>query len=65
MELPFKVFHIVFGYNFRMDMVLNGIIFRREAKGVPPHGIKDIIALHPSFSGNNVQRRIGPWMPYM
>ncbi len=65
MELVFEMLHVVFGDNFRMNMVFDSVIFRGEPERVPSHGIKDIISLHSSFSRHNIKRRVGPWMAYV
>ena len=65
MELLLEALYIVLCYNFRVNMILNGIILCGKSKGIPPHGIQYVIPLHPSFAGNNIQCRIRSGMPYV
>ena len=37
-----------------VDAVLDGGVLRRQAKGVEPHGMEHVVALHPSEPGMNV-----------
>ena len=37
----------------------------RKTESVPAHGIKDVIALHSLFSGNNIQSGVGTGMSYV
>ncbi len=64
-QLAFEPIDILLGHDLRMNMIFNGKILSRKAECVPSHGIQNIVALHPPFSGNNIQRRIGAGMPYM
>ncbi len=57
--------HVFLGDDGRMDVVLDGVVFRRQAESVPPDGIQDVVALHPALPGDDVQRRVGAGMPYV
>ena len=59
LQLLLKVRHVIMRDDLRMDMVLNGIVLRGQAEGVPPHWIEHVIALKPLFTRHNIQRRIG------
>ena len=62
LQLLLKVRHIVTRHDLWMDMVLNGVIFRWQAEGIPTHWIQDVIALQPLFARHDVERRIGARM---
>jgi len=38
----------------RRRVVLDGRIFRRQAEGIPSHGMKDVVAVHPHIAGEGV-----------
>ena len=46
-------------------MVLDGVIFRGQAKGIPAYGIQHIVSLEPALSRHHVQRGIGAGMAHM
>ena len=48
-----------------MDVVLDGIVFRRQSEGVEADGEKHIITVHPLFPGDDVHSSIGPRVAYM
>ena len=50
------------GDDLRMDMVFDGVIFGGQAEGIPPHGVQNIVALHPALSGDDIQRCVGTRM---
>ncbi len=64
-KLSLEPLHIVFGHDSGMDMVLDSVVLRGQAEGVPAHGIQYIIALHPALSGHNVQCRVRSGVAHM
>ncbi len=60
-----EMVNVRFGDLGGMNMILNGIVLRRQAEGIPADGIQDVIALHAALSGDDVQRRVGARMPDM
>ena len=65
MQLILKPCHVILGHDPGMNVILNCIVFRRQTKGIPAHGIQHVIALHSSLSCNDVQRRIWSGMTYV
>ena len=57
-ELPFYIFNVRPGAHLRMGIGLNGIVFRRQAKGIPSHGMKDLIALQNFITADNITEHI-------
>ncbi len=49
----------------RMCLVINGSIFRRHTKGIPPHGMKHIIAGHSFISCHHVTNGVISHMSHM
>ena len=52
--------NVLLRHNPGMDVVLNGIVLRGQAKGVVPNGKQHIFPLHPLFPGNDVHGGVGP-----
>ena len=65
LKLAPKHLDIVCGNNRRVNMVLDGIVFRRQAEGVIAHGEQDVLPLHPVLSGDHVHGRVGAGMADM
>ena len=42
----------------RMDLALYGRILRRHSKGIPAHGMKHLVPLHPPVAGDHVAHRV-------
>ena len=58
LQLLFEVSDVVLRDNLGVDMVLDGVVFRRKSESVPTDGIQDVIALKALFSCDNVKRRV-------
>lgn len=43
---------------FGVDVVLDGELLSRQAKGVPAHRMEDVIALHPLHPGDDIGRGV-------
>ena len=65
LELLLIAGDVVFGHDGRMDLMLDRIVFRRQAKGVPTHGVEDIPALQAFFPGHQIQGRVASGMAHM
>ncbi len=65
LQLLLETGYVSFGYDFGMDFVLDGIVFRRQAKGVPADGKEHIVPLQAAFAGNDVKSCVRPGMAYM
>ena len=65
LELVLEVGYIVLGDDFRVDVILDGIVLGGQTKGVPAHGIENIIAFHTALAGQNIQCGIGARMTHM
>ena len=65
LELLLKVCNVVLGHNLRVNVVLNGVVLGRQAKGVPAHGVQHIVALQTLFASHNIQRRVRAGMTHM
>ena len=65
LELLLKARDVLLRYDGRVYMVLDSIVFGRQAKRVPADRIQDIIALQAAFPRHDVQRRIGTGMPHV
>ena len=55
MQLVFETGHIIFGYDLRMDLVLDGKVLCGQTESIPSHGIQYVVALHSSLSGDDIQ----------
>ena len=58
LKLPFEVFNVPFGGLPRMGPGFNRILFRRQAEGVPSHGMQHVPAPHPFVASDDVGRDI-------
>ena len=65
LELASKHIDVLFGCFPRVRSGLDGILLRRQAEGVPPHGMKDVKATHALVSGINVRRDVAFGVPDM
>ena len=48
-----------------MDLRCQGRILRRKAERIPPHGIQNVVSLHPTHPGDHVPDRIVPHVPHV
>ena len=62
-KLALKVLDVVFGYCFGVNMVFNGEVFGGKTKGVPTHGVQNVIAAKPLFAGDNIKRGVRTGVP--
>ena len=58
MQLCLKARHVVLRNDLRMNVVLDGVVFRGQAEGVPTHGEQHIVALHTALSCQYFDTRI-------
>ena len=65
MELLGKVGDILLGDNGGMDVVLDGVVLRGQAKGIKADGEQHIVALHPLFPADDVHSGKGAGMAHM
>ena len=54
LELACEVCDVVFCNYGRMDVVLDGIVFRGQAESIKADGEQNIVALHPLFAGDDI-----------
>ena len=64
-QLAFKVRHIVFGNDSRMNVVLHGKVFGGQAECIPAHGIQSIVALQTLFAADHIHGCIAAGMAHM
>jgi len=62
LQLGLEARHVLTGDDLRVDMSFHGVVFRRQAEGVPAHRVEDIIALQPLFAGDDIHCRIAARM---
>ena len=65
LELAAEMIHVIAGHLGRRDLVLNGIVFRRQAEGIPADRIEHVIPFHPPLSGDDVDGGIAARMADM
>ena len=65
LQLLPEVVDIFLGHLGGMHLVLDGIIFRGQAEGVPADGEQHVVALHAALAADNVHGGIGPGMAHM
>ena len=65
LELALEACDVLLGDLCRMDVVLDGEVLGRQAKRIPAHRIKHVIALHTLFARNDIERRVRARMAYM
>ena len=65
MELALEALHIVLGHDPGVDVILDRVVLRGQAEGVPAHGVEHVIALHPALPGHDVQGGVGSGMAYV
>ena len=64
-KLSFEVCYVILRYDFRVNFILYGIVFRRKTESVPAHGVKNVISHKTFFSCDNIKRCIRPRMSHM
>ena len=57
LELAGEILDVFLRDDGGMDVVLDGEVFRRQAKGVKANGIQDVVALHTLFTADNIHGR--------
>ena len=58
LQLALEAGHVLGGHDFRVDVVLQGIVLGRQTKSIPAHRVQDIIAALTLFACHNIQRGI-------
>ncbi len=64
-ELAGEVGDVVLRHLGGVDVVLDGVVFRGQAKGVKAHGEQHVEAVHPLLPGDDVHGGVGPGMAYV
>ena len=62
LQLRLKSCNIVCGYDCRMNLMLDGIVFSRQTECIPTHREQNIIAFHSPLSGNDIHCGIRSWV---
>ena len=57
--------NVVFGDDFGVDMIFNSKVLGRKAKGVPSHGIKNIVSVFTALSRHYVKGGIRTGMTHV
>ena len=65
LQLGAHVVDILRGPFRRRHVVLDGGIFRRQAEGVPAHGLQHVLALHALVAGDHVRNGVVAHMPHV
>ena len=65
LQLLPEVVDVLLGHLGGMYLVLDGIVLRGQAKGVPADGEQHIIALHAALAADDVHGGVGPGMAHM
>ena len=65
MKLLGEVGDVLLGNDGRMDVVLDGVVLRGQAKGIKADGEQHIVALHPLFPADDVHSGEGPCVAHM
>ena len=60
-----EVGDVLLGNDGRMDVVLDGVVLRGQAKGIKADGEQHIVALHPLFPADDVHSGKGAGMAHM
>ena len=60
-----KILHIVVGHLGGVDVVLDGIVLRRQAESIVADGEQDIVALHPLLAADDIHGGKGPGMAHV
>ena len=59
LELLAEVVDVLLGDNGGVDVVLDGVVLRRQAEGVPPDGEEHVVALQALLAADDVHGRVG------
>ena len=65
LQLPLEGLDVLGRGDLRMGPRLHRILFRRQAKGIPAHGVEDIVSLHPLVATPDVAGGIALGMPHV
>ena len=65
MELLGKVGDILLGDNGGMDVVLDGVVLRGQAKGIKADGEQHVVTLHPLLAADDVHGGEGTGVAHM
>ena len=65
LKLPAEIYDVVLRHDSGMDVILDGIVLRRQAEGVIAHGEQHVHAAHSLLPGNDVHSRVGSGMTHM
>ena len=65
LKLLAEVIDILLRHQSGMHVVLDGIVLRGQAEGVPPDGEQHVVALHAALAGDDVHGRVGAGMAHM
>src|SRR4030042_398579 len=65
LQLLLHIINIFVGPFNRVNSTLNGSIFCRHTKGIPPHGVEDVKTSHFLISSNHIANGVIPHMAHM
>ena len=65
LQLPGEIGNVFFCNDGRMDMILNRIVLGRQAERIVADRENDVVAVHPLFTGDNVDGGKGARMTHM
>ena len=65
LELRAEAGDVLFRDDGGVDPVLDGVVLRRQAKGVVADGEKHVVALHAALAGDDVHGRVGARMAHV
>ena len=60
-----EIVGVVLGIDAGMLTGLDGMLFGRETKGVPAHGVKDIEVIHPLVSRDDIRGGVAFRVPHV
>ncbi len=63
--LPLHLLHALLRPLIRADAIADRRIFRRQAEGIPAHGMDHVVAAHPQKTGENITNGVDPHMAHM
>ena len=65
LQLRAETGDVLFRDDGGMDLVLDGVVLRRQAKGVVADGEEHVVALHAALAGDDVHGRVGARMAHV
>ena len=65
LELRAEAGDVLFRDDGGVDLVLDGVVLRRQAKGVVADGEEHVVALHAALAGDDVHGRVGARMAHV